>query len=1757
MKGIMSKILTFVLSLLIALTMIPNYSVIFAEDVTTAGIDQQSSIEQQADTDEEQDAGAAQDAGATQDAAATDTETGSQTEKDQAVSDDTSVSEESDVSDEADTDPDEDKDAVKQEVDQKDAESSDKEEEVEQEDEEETYPAVNFERSVSGMTVKVTAPEGALPEGADVSITSVSKADVKDSVSELMGEDIDIIKAVDITFYDKDGKEIEPKKNVSVRFVCSKFEGLENPDVVHIKDNGAAEKLSGSKVDVSGKKVVFSSKDFSIYVITDENGDQTYRRTYKFLNEIDAEGNADAYEFYNEAGEKVDNQIIKNGDELEDVGTPRQVGKKFLGWYLVTESDGKYEYTDTEVEFETAISLSLTEDETVYVAPKYEAVYYVTFHETTKGSDDDIIQTKKVVYTSGSDANKVLISDVIAPQQDETHIFYGWILDDTTYNIYDSQKQVVETYIENIESDIDLYPNFVEAYWLRFVSAPHGASATHIESQFVLADESLTTLPVPERKGYTFAGWYTGSQDDQGEITYDEQISDGSGEVVVSGGFKLTEETTLYGKWTANEGTLYNVVFWKQKVTDDKNAATSEKTYDYWDSDVRTGTTDEAATITDADKTRTAKGFHYGRYNTTSETIAADGSTTINVYYDRDLVSVNFYYRSQDGAPEGAVAAYVYTETTSDSETPQQYGVLSDGSYVELVKTGSSIATRVFYTYGRRQTEYTGTFYTRHWVGGFFGYYEYTATEYSGDNLPPDDGVEYYALTGYDWWGDPEYEELTRRTETTTESNWAYILDGETIPYTGTRYTRRATSGYSMVTYTGLYGQNFSKYGYEWPAGYVWNEQRNGEGTTQTFMTDFTNESTAYNLYSQGRNGNYSIYHYRQTLDGDYSEDDRSVAHTTSSSSNFHFQNKFDGFTVVGYSNSFHTSGGTHAVSEGDVESVNYPIHVYHARNKWQIDYKVDGEVVHSESGIYFGANLTNYDITEADWIPEKEHYTFTGWYADETCTKLFDFDSAMPNANLVLYAGYEAERYEVKVDPAGGVITSDIGATYFEANYGEKINRYEGVKREYLEDAEGTYKYVINFTSTARSATYEIAEDGYTGTKYRKMTSADPVYKLIGWYEVVDGKVSSKPYDFDTPVDHDTTIQAKWQLSGGYKLQYNATMPLEDGNTVSGTFTQTDPDAQYADLAETIIQASPTDVTEDYVFDGWEVVKDTAATGDSNVIDDNDGNYYQTGDELILHAAWANSNKQIHLRAHYTKVDSSDDPVAVTKLIFDANGGTLTAAPSITDKNGNTCAPAVTNNVATYSGLPINQDYDLDQMTKKVTKSDAVLIGWNTSKTAADQGTVEFKTDVVIGVDELDSNANTLYAVWNSELKITIKNKTDSTYNGSEQAGYAAPKSVTGTGSDIDEDEYKVVGLVEDDVLTISGYTPSEGTNVGTYSNGSFSGATIKITRKITSGETDVTSNYNITTTAGELTIGQAKLTIKANDQTYIYNGEAQGEGDTAYEDPAEIAEKVTAEGLKGSDEITSIILDGQRKDVGEEILVVSSAAIGNATGNYNITYVEGKLTIIPKAVTVTAEDKSKVYGEDDPELTATVEGLIEGEDESLIEYDISREKGEEVGDYKITPAGDKLQGNYEVTYVEGTFTIEPKPADLTYKLNGGTYDGSTEDIVETYNVGDVIEIHAAPTREGYTFVEWRGSSYQPGDKYTVEGDHTFTAIWKKNAEPDPKPDPEKPDKPDKPEKPDTPVTGDDSTFLHWILLMLTSSGIMCILWTRRREEN
>ena len=730
------------------------------------------------------------------------------------------------------------------------AEDVEPDEKAEDEPEEKVnMPEANFKDTAGDIEVTVHADEDIFPEGTTMKLRLINQSEIYDVVNKAVEGNVAEIQAVDITFM-HEGKEIEPAGPVSVNLKTTKTE-TSNNQVVHIDDNKKVDVIDDAQINEEAAKVTaaFDAEKFSVYAIIsiDDDGNETtevFFRTYNF-KDIDSTGTYVDYEFQTVSGNTLTSQKVKNGDKLESVGTPYHPNHTFIGWFL---DDGTGKPGNTPVVFDTALDLSsLTADESVNVYAKYSDVYYVSFYEYDKTTPD---ADNSVLTTRITDSNGVVkIGDVSSATTGENLIFYGWINGETEYDLYDENNNLDKNKTITVSENTKLYPKFVEAYWLRFISAEVGMGASYIPSRFVLAGHPVTKVSVPTMEGYSFVGWFDG----------EEQITDGEGNVIVSGGLLLTADKTLEGEWEPNSNSPYKVIFWLQKVTDDKDAADNAKTYDYWDMDAsRTGVTGSVVTSTSEDQSRTvptnvsSAKFHYARTEVTNNGVLnANGSTVVNVYYDRDLVKINFYYRNNH-QPDGATTAYNYTATTGNNGT--QYGVLTDGSYVELTRK-SSTTTRVYYTYDpgwfQDDVEYTGTFYTRRGNGWNA---RYTATQYNGNNLPPaGDNTTYYTS---------DHDELTRHEDNVTTYSYTYTVDGVEHEYTGTRYTRSSNSTYPyMVTWTGLSGQSFSMYDYTYPVTYKWNEASNGGGTTQTFLTAFTqnNESIIYMIKMNKDNQRFII----------------------------------------------------------------------------------------------------------------------------------------------------------------------------------------------------------------------------------------------------------------------------------------------------------------------------------------------------------------------------------------------------------------------------------------------------------------------------------------------------------------------------------------------------------------------------------------------------------------------------------------------------------------------------------------------------------------------------------------------------------------------------------------------------------------------------------------------------------------------------------------------------------------------------------
>ena len=87
-------------------------------------------------------------------------------------------------------------------------------------------------------------------------------------------------------------------------------------------------------------------------------------------------------------------------------------------------------------------------------------------------------------------------------------------------------------------------------------------------------------------------------------------------------------------------------------------------------------------------------------------------------------------------------------------------------------------------------------------------------------------------------------------------------------------------------------------------------------------------------------------------------------------------------------------------------------------------------------------------------------------------------------------------------------------------------------------------------------------------------------------------------------------------------------------------------------------------------------------------------------------------------------------------------------------------------------------------------------------------------------------------------------------------------------------------------------------------------------------------------------------------------------------------------------------------------------------------------------------------------------------------------------------TPSESSSEPSESTTRVEMVY--------LSFDLNGGILNGSTNPIVVEVEKGSEFTIIPAPTHpDGHKFLYWEGSIYYPGDSFIAEEDHLFTAKW------------------------------------------------------------
>lgn len=1283
-----------------------------------------------------------------------------------------------------------------------------------------------------GKAYSITVSYGksaGIHEGAELKVKEITEKDkaydaYMDASAEILNakkKDFVIARAFDISIVDPEtGKEYQPDDNVSVRIrlIDENVKWRSDIKIVHFEDSKGNDPAKGAEL-LEGKVLLtkaieFKTDGFSVFaVIGSPEGDQAQTDPENFsVKYLFRYENGDPYTFRNENGIMVDYQFVPNGEAPYSPGTPsdkslNKQGYAFKGWYEKKLIGGWADEPTIDANGVGKTVTGITNFTTVKTLyPRFEKVKHVYYYDESATGDptkdpvymidvvdeSEIIGNKYDTKTSDGEYRVNYLPSV------SSKAFLGWSDQPGKY----LQSDVKEKYDfpPDTSSDlIRLYPVVADVYWITFdkndwkyipesdpavaewkqesgkwVFVGHNNGGTHIRKGtgalyvapiHVLKGQTIreagyTELPTTTRPGYDFVRW---NLPNGNQLTLN---------------YKPTSDITVTARWTPSSVQNYSVVFWRQNASDDVDA--SPKTYYYDHTDIRQGTTGSIVSLTNADKNGYGTGFEFNAASsTTSAEVMGDGSTVLNVYYDRRVYELAFQV---DG---------YYTPTSSTSGT--LYGRVN-GEYVELHKSSNR-----FYYYSYEP--YTGT---------SEGYYYIPDSDNEGEYKSAYcmyyDGSWIYQR-GYSWYYVPR----------------GVVYVREEPEYTGQRYTR--SSGYHTIkTIRGIYGHNIRD---QFPiqgddgtsyAGYTWT-------ATDTSIYEYVLETIetipAGNVTFHGKlsGTEKSIFYYLEALPGEEYEREFKGRHYNLYKTVLHNFNYItyteEFYKIEGFDNQksfadpyfgqdrFRRSDGTYYWDEGTVNagsnSNQAPIkysnksnYLYYNRNQYKLEFYNGHEtdkskIAGAEADVYYEESLQSY----ADWFTVSEDgssitynghtlhyegYVFDGWYKDDMCTEKFNFDEeTMPAHPMKLYAGWKKLRYRVWVQPNGGVL-SESESTYFKVDWGETISEYTDVAqtgRKYTEATDGLYSYVYNDSTDpehypdARVAYYALTSElglkqkQFNGEtiEYDERVMYDPekkytpvpdtTYSFIGWYKVkgdIDDDVAPDigrdvdgVWNFNTPVKENTAIKAMWRRNGTFSIKYDKDMTLPDGTKIEGTLPYPiSDDNVYIDLAQAVAPgavAPPAD--SNYIFVGWKTP---------------DGEVHQPGQVFTVKSDYATEDP--NEQGHYIyRLEPKFVMLGTSTLQYDLNGGSYDEGKNMTDLG------------EVYdSGSAYTKDYDRRRVTgitkntkiklsdardasnKLPTKKGFVFTGWNSKKDPEAAGAIHYDISGIYGIS---GEVNTLYAEW------------------------------------------------------------------------------------------------------------------------------------------------------------------------------------------------------------------------------------------------------------------------------------------------------------------------------------------------------------------------------------------------------------------------
>ena len=197
--------------------------------------------------------------------------------------------------------------------------------------------------------------------------------------------------------------------------------------------------------------------------------------------------------------------------------------------------------------------------------------------------------------------------------------------------------------------------------------------------------------------------------------------------------------------------------------------------------------------------------------------------------------------------------------------------------------------------------------------------------------------------------------------------------------------------------------------------------------------------------------------------------------------------------------------------------------------------------------------------------------------------------------------------------------------------------------------------------------------------------------------------------------------------------------------------------------------------------------------------------------------------------------------------------------------------------------------------------------------------------------------------------------------------------------------------------------------------------------------------AGYSLTSTdSGLLTVGTRAVTVTGDNQSRVY-----GDANPTLTYTVAADGVGTSRGLANSDSLSGVLATTAvvTSNVGNYATTQGTLTDGN-NSNYAITYNDGNLAVGTRAVTVTGDNQSRVYGDANPTLTYTVAADGVGTSRGLANSDslsgvlaTTAVVTSNVGNYATTQGTltDGNNSNYAITYNDGNLAVGTRAVTVT----------------------------------------------------------------------------------------------------------------------------